>query len=84
MAILGGARLQINRAIHNLLNKMDIISMAGDGQHLLAPRQNVENHFVNNLLDEARKIIQAAQDKKVRWSFPGCSTADAISADAAK
>jgi phosphoglycerate kinase len=70
MAILGGAKVADKLGlIHNLLNKMDIILIGGGmaNTFLKAQGKNVGKSLCeDNLLDEARKIIQAAQDKKVR------------------
>jgi phosphoglycerate kinase len=87
MAILGGAKVADKLGlIHNLLNKMDIILIGGGmaNTFLKAQGKNVGKSLCeDNLLDEARKIIQAAQDKKVRLVFPqDVVIADAISADA--
>jgi phosphoglycerate kinase len=87
MAILGGAKVADKLGlINNLLNKMDIILIGGGmaNTFLKAQGKNVgKSLYEDNLLDEARKIIQAAQDKKVRLVFPqDVVIADAISADA--
>lgn len=87
MAILGGAKVADKLGlINNLLDKMDIILIGGGmaNTFLKAQGKNVGKSLSeDNLLDEARKIIQAAQDKKVRLVLPqDVVISDAISADA--
>ncbi len=87
MAILGGAKVADKLGlINNLLDKMDIILIGGGmaNTFLKAQGKNVGKSLCeDNLLDQARSIIQAAQEKKVRLVFPrDVVISDSISADA--
>ncbi len=88
MAILGGAKVADKLGlIHNLLDKMDTILIGGGmaNTFLKAQGKNIGKSICEEgLLEEARKLMQAAQSKHVRLVLPqDVVVADEISADAA-
>ncbi|MDD2619133.1 MAG: phosphoglycerate kinase [Syntrophomonadaceae bacterium] len=88
MAILGGAKVSDKLGlIENLLEKMDIILIGGGmaNTFLKALGKGIgKSIFENELLEQARQLVEKAAQKNVRLMLPeDVAVAEEISADAA-